>query len=77
MTITTLRLHRPAPLRLFDDARARFAQHLRERATRAALRGLDRHVLRDIGVDADWIDTPEAESRLRDLALRQRACSGL
>jgi uncharacterized protein YjiS (DUF1127 family) len=74
MTTTTLRLHRPAPLRLFDDARDGFARWRRERESRLALQSLDRHLLRDIGVDAGLIETLDAQSHARDLAMRLRAC---
>ena len=76
MNTTTLTLHRSAHRRLLDEVRAWFARHRRARHMRLALQGLDRHLLRDIGIDAAAIETLEARSHARDMALRMRAYGG-
>lgn len=72
MNPAALTLHRSAPLRLLDDAREWLAQHVCARETPGSPHGLDRHLLRDIGLEAGWSEARAAEAHVRVLALRMQ-----
>ena len=76
MNTCTLNLHRPWHQRLIDAIAERLGRPRHNRAGRDELRGLDPHLLADIGIHPGLIEAFAAEERQRAQAARMHSLGG-